>query len=165
MGNVHRFQGRLLPYPNKHTFQQIPVFSHPGSILPIHSCTVWSVHCSNGIHDSGQGSQTDSSRQGYKNPPVPRLLVGQSHFPSSSYVSGIDLESKHIELESKQNFSLIGSQYNLSEGKVRPTSDSGAFYRPLLSSHKAHVPRRPVNIYRETSSPWLGPYKIDPVAP
>ena len=50
MGNVHRFQERLLPY--KLTVQEIP-----GSILPVQSYTIWSAHCSRGIHNGSQGSQ------------------------------------------------------------------------------------------------------------
>ena len=33
MGNVHRFQGCLFPNPNEPTVQEIPAFSHSGSIL------------------------------------------------------------------------------------------------------------------------------------
>ena len=42
---------------------------------------VWSVHCSTVIQNSSQGSQTDVSKQGYNNPPVPRVLAGQNHIP------------------------------------------------------------------------------------
>ena len=77
MGNVNRFQGHLLPYPNKPTFQEIPAFSRPGSILPIQkSSTIWSVHCSSRIHNSSQESQTDGSKQGCKEPSVTRQFVG-----------------------------------------------------------------------------------------
>ena len=37
------------------------MFSHPKSVLPIQSLTVWSVHTLYGIHDSGEGGQTDDS--------------------------------------------------------------------------------------------------------
>ena len=62
MGNVHQFQGHLLPYPNKPTVQEMPTFSHPRSILPIQSSTVWSVFCCHGIHSGSQGSQADGSK-------------------------------------------------------------------------------------------------------
>ena len=57
----------LLPYTNKSTVQDIPAFSCPGSILLIQRSTIWSDHCSNRIHSGSQGSQTDGSKQGYKN--------------------------------------------------------------------------------------------------
>ena len=63
MSNSHRFK---LPFISKLTVQEIPVFSCSGSVLPIQSTTIWSVHYSNGIHNSSQGSQTDGSRQRYK---------------------------------------------------------------------------------------------------
>ena len=66
MGNVHRFQGRLLPLPHKPTVQEIPASSCFGWILPIQRTTIWSVHCSYGIHDGSQGSPTDGSKQGEK---------------------------------------------------------------------------------------------------
>ena len=93
--------------------------------------TIWSVHCSNEIHDVIQGSQTDGSKQGYKNTSVP--LVGQSHIqpnlsPSytdpSSFVLGIMLDCivsmEKSELEPKEMYDFIGQQFNLKEGKVRP---------------------------------------------
>ena len=90
-----------------YTVHKIPMFSCPRSILPIQSSTVWSIHYSNRIHKGSRGSQTDSSKQGYKYPPVPRQLVGQSFMPPSLstvctvpsiYVSGIRLKSEHGKL-------------------------------------------------------------------
>ena len=71
--NVHRLQGRLLPHSNTDPVQEIPTFSCSRSILPIQSI----VHNTHGIH-GGKGGQTDGFTQGYKNPPVPTGLVGQS---------------------------------------------------------------------------------------
>ena len=65
-------QGRLLTYNNKPSVQEIPEVSHQGSILTIQSTTIWSVHCYNEIHNSSQGSQTDGSKQAYRNPPESR---------------------------------------------------------------------------------------------
>ena len=109
MGNVHRFQGCLLPYPNKPTVQEMPAFSCPRSILPIQSSTVWSVNCFHGILNGSQGSQTNGSKQGYKNPPVPRRLAGQSHITSlspaytdcSSHVPGTTLDSEHGKIRAE----------------------------------------------------------------
>ena len=60
--NIHRFLICLLVYPNKPIVQEILAFSHPRPIPPIRNSTVWPVHCSNGIHASSQGSQTDGSK-------------------------------------------------------------------------------------------------------
>ena len=114
---VHRFQGHLLPYTNKLTVQKILAFSHSGSVISVQSNTFWSVHCSNGIHNSrpSEGSQTAGSKQGYKNPPVPRRLFGQSHIPPNlsptyqdlgSSLPEIRLGSKHGEIETETQADL-----------------------------------------------------------
>ena len=97
MGNIQGFQGCLLPYHNMPIVQEIPM-----SILPVQSYTIWGIHCSSGIHNGSQRSQTDGSKQGYKDVPVPRWLVGESHIPpnlspaytdSSSFVPRTRLNS------------------------------------------------------------------------
>ena len=80
------------------------MFSHARLIQPLLSSTIWFIHCSNGIHNTSQGSQTNGSKQGYTNPPVCRPLIVQSHIPpnlspanpdSCNYVSETRLDSKH----------------------------------------------------------------------
>ena len=82
VGNVHRLQGCLLPHSNTEPVQEIPIFSCPGTILPIQSTTFWSLHSSLGVHCGGEGGQTDGFSQGYKTPPVTRQLVGQEPDPT-----------------------------------------------------------------------------------
>ena len=95
------------------------MFSRPRSVLPVDSSTIWSVHYCNGIRNSNQGSQDDGSKQGHKNPPVPRQLVGQSHIPPnlspaytnpSSSVSRIRLivNMEKSKLEPKQVLDFVG---------------------------------------------------------
>ena len=43
VGNVYRLQGRLLPHTNTGSAQEVPMFSHAGSVLPIQSTTFWYV--------------------------------------------------------------------------------------------------------------------------
>ena len=81
VGNLSRLQGCLLPYTNTGTVQEISQISCPGSDLPIQSTAIWSVHSAHGVHCLGKGGETDGHTQGYKNPPVPRRLVGQSQIP------------------------------------------------------------------------------------
>ena len=71
VGNIHRLQGRLLPFTHSQPFQKVPVFSQSGSNLPIQSSAIWSIHSTHGVYSSGKGGQTDGLSQGYKNPPVP----------------------------------------------------------------------------------------------
>ena len=39
-----RFQGRIVPHTNSQSVQEVHAFSHPWSLLPIQSTTLWSVH-------------------------------------------------------------------------------------------------------------------------
>ena len=45
-GHFHRLQGRMLPHTNSQSVQEVHAFSHPGSVLPVQSSTLWSVHSS-----------------------------------------------------------------------------------------------------------------------
>ena len=81
MGYVGGLQGCLFPYTDTETVLEIPQISGPGPDLPVQSSTIWSVHSTHGIHCNHKGSQTNGHTQGYKNPPVPRRLVGKSQIP------------------------------------------------------------------------------------
>ena len=90
VGNLSRLQGCLLPYTNTGTIQEISQISCPGSDLPVQSTAFWSVHSAHGVHCLGKGGETDGHTQGYKNPPVPRRLVGQSQIPPNLSPSHLD---------------------------------------------------------------------------
>ena len=89
-------------------------FSHPRSVLPVQSTTLWSVHSPHGVHYSGQRGQIDGFTEGYKDPPVPRRLVGQSQIPPNLSPAYTDLGS------SLSRIKLAGEQ-----GKVRTGSKTG----------------------------------------
>ena len=81
MGHIHRFQRRLLPHTNSQSVQEVHAFSPPGSVLPVQSPTLWPIHSPHGVHSGGQRGQTHGSSEGYKDPPVPRRLAGESLYP------------------------------------------------------------------------------------
>ena len=81
VGYLNRFQGRLLPYTNTGTVQEISEISCPGSDIPVQSTAFRSVHSTQGVHCSSKGVETDGHTQRYKNPPVPSRLVGESQIP------------------------------------------------------------------------------------
>ena len=81
MGHLNRLQGCLLPYTNTGTVQEISEIPCRGSDVPIQGTALWSVHSTLGVHCGSQGGETDGHTQGYKNPPVPRRLVGESQIP------------------------------------------------------------------------------------
>ena len=81
MGNLHRLQGRLLPHPHTGTVQEVPEISFPGSDLPVQSTAVRSVDSPRGVHYCSKGGKADGHSEWYKDPPIPRRLVGESHIP------------------------------------------------------------------------------------
>ena len=81
VGDLNRFQGCLLPHSNTGTIQEISQISHPGSDIPIQGIAIRFVHSTHGVHCSSKGSEIDGHTQGYKDPPVPRQLVGENQIP------------------------------------------------------------------------------------
>ena len=114
VGHLHRLQGRILPHTNSQSVQEVHAFSHPGSVLPVQSPTLWSVHSTHGVHSGGQRGQTDGFTEGYKSPPVPRRLVGESQIPPNLSPAYTDLGS------SLSRTRLAGEQ-----GEVRTGSKTG----------------------------------------
>ena len=81
VGNLHRLQGRLLPYSNTGTVQEILEISYPRPDLPVQSTAVRSVDSAHGVHYHSKGGKADGCSKGYKDPPIPSRLVGESHIP------------------------------------------------------------------------------------
>ena len=81
VGHIHRLQRRILPHSNSQSVQEVHALPPPGSVLPIQSPTLWSINSSHGVHSGGQRGQTHGTSEGYKDPPVPRRLVGESLYP------------------------------------------------------------------------------------
>ena len=173
VGYLNRLQGRLLPYPYTGTVQEISEISCPGSDIPIQSTALWSVHSTLGVHCSGKGVETDGNTQGYKDPRVPRRLVGESQILpglSSAYTNS-DKNMPKIRLASEFGQVGTGTQTNLRFCRlpVRPQDWSGPTdSRPVaessgqdignlattgLSGPTVHVPDRLTDSHREASSP------------
>ena len=120
VGNLSRLQGCLLPYSNTGTVQEISQISCPGSDIPVQSSAFWSVHSPYGVHCDSKGGKTDGHSQGYKNPPVPRRLVGQSYIPSN-------LSKTHPDPgQNVPGFGLVGEL-----GKVRTGTQTSLRLRRL----------------------------------
>ena len=134
VGHIHRFQRSILPHTNSQSVQEVHALSPPGSVLPVQSPSLWPVHSSHGVHSGGQRGQNRGFSEGYKDPPVPRRLAGESLYPphlSPAYsnpshtLSGIRGagEQEKSDLVPKQVFNFVGYQFDLKEGKVRPTEE------------------------------------------
>ena len=129
VGHLNRLQGRLLPYTNTGTIQEIPEISYPGADIPVQSSGIQSVHSTIRIYCGSKGGETDGHTQGYKDPPVPRQLVGEGQIPpglspaysgSSENMLGWLVTLEKSELEPKHIFNFVGYQFDL---RVRPTPD------------------------------------------
>ena len=85
VGNLSRLQGCLLPHTNTGSIQEISQISCPGPDIPVQGVTLWPVHSAHGVHCISKGGEIDGHTHGYKNPPVPRRLVGESQIPRNFF--------------------------------------------------------------------------------
>ena len=173
VGHLNRFQRCLLPYTNTGTVQEISEISCPRSDIPVQGSALWSVHSTLGVYCNSKRGETDGHSQGYKDPPVPRRLVGEGHIPpglSPTYSNSGENISK-IRLAGEFGQVRAGSKADLRFCRlpVRPQGRSGPTDpRPLaepsgqnirnnvtssLSGSTVHVPDRVANSHRKTSSP------------
>ena len=134
VGHLLGFQGRLLPYTDTGTVPEISKISCPRSDIPIQSTAFRSVHSTHGVHCGSKRGEANGHTPGYKNPPVPRRLVGESQIPpglSPAYSDpseacqtlGWLVNLEKSELEPKQVFDFVGYRFDLRSGRVRPTPD------------------------------------------
>ena len=185
MGNLHRLQGCLLPHPHTRTVQEIPEISCPGSDLPVQSTAVRSVHSSNGVHYYSKGSKADGYSEGYKDPPIPRRLVGESHIPPglSPAYTGPSTNVQTFRLASEHRKVGIGTQtsFQLRRLPIRPPvrsgpTDTGQVAKPTGKDTRTHLPtdlfstgadvlNRPANSYREASSSGQTTHEAHSMAP
>ena len=184
VGHLHRLQGRILPHTNSQSVQEVHAFSHPASVLPVQSPTLWSVHSTYGVHSGGQRGQTDGLTEGYKNPPVPRRLVGESHIPpnlspaytyldsslSRTWVAG---ERGKVRTGPKTGFQLLRLPVRPQRGQgqthTRALADLSRqdIVNPVRSGVPGpgvHVPYRASNSHRKASPPGSTSYEAHTVA-
>ena len=173
MGHLSRLQRCLLPHTNTGTIQKIPTFSCPGQDLPIQGFTFRPVHNAHGVHCVSKGGETDGHTQGYKNPPVPRRLVGESQIPTPLSPThpnpGQDVPGPRLAGESREIGTGTQTSIRLCRLPVRPQvrpgqTDSGPVAKPSrqdtstfittdLSGPAVHVLDRPSNSHRKAGSP------------
>ena len=173
VGHLSRLQGCLLPHTDTGTIQEMPKISCPGPDLPIQSTSLWSVHSAHGVHRVSKGGKTDGHTQGYKNPPVPRRLVGESQIPRNlspahpnpnQLVPGPRLAGEFREIRTGTQAGLRFCRLPV-RPPVRPgQTDSGPVAKPSgqgtnasvstgLSGPAVYVPDRSFNSHRKTGSP------------
>ena len=125
VGHIHRFQRRILPHSNSQSVQEVHALSPPGSVLPVQSPTLWPVHSPHGVHSGGQRGQTHGTQEGYKDPPVPRRLAGESFYP------------RHLSpAYSNPSHTVSGTRVAGEQGKVRTGPPTGLELRRLPVRHE-----------------------------
>ena len=183
VGHFHRLQGRILPHTNSQSVQEVHAFSHPGSVLPVQGPTLWAIHSTHGVHSGGQGGQTDGFTEGYKNPPVPRRLVGESHIPPNLSPAYTDLGSSlsRTRVAGEQGKVRTGPKTGLQLRRlpVRPQGGQGQTHtRALADLNRQDIVNpvrcarsgsscplnRPSNSHRKTSPPGATSYEAHTVA-
>ena len=170
MGNFHRLQGRLFPHSDTGTVQEIPKISRPGTNLSIQSSPFRLFHSSVGVHYHSQG-EADGHSKGYKDPPIPRRLVGESHIPpgmSPAYpnltgdVPGPRLVGEHrkvgVRPQANLQFCRLPVRPPVRSGPTDTghmakitNQDTGTSFSPSLFGERIHVSDRPFNGHRKTS--------------
>ena len=129
-------------------------------------------------------SRAPGFTEGYKNPPVPRRLVGESHVPPILSPAYTDLgsslsrtrlagEQGKVGIGSKTDFQLRRLPVRLERGQshthTRALADSDSqnsnySVRSGLSGPAVHVPYRPPNSHRKASPPRSTSYETHTVA-
>ena len=171
VGHIHRLQGCILPHTNSQSVQEVHAFLHQGPVLPVPSPTLWSVHST--VHSGGQRGQTDGLTEGYKNPPVPRRLVGESHVPPNLSPAYTDLGSSlsRTRVAGERGEVRTGPKTGLQLRRlpVRPQRGQGQTHtrtladlnrqdivnpvRSGVSGPTVYVPHRTSDSHRKTSPP------------
>ena len=170
MGYLYSFRGCLLPYTNTGTVQEITEISCTGADIPVQGTAIWFVHSTHGVYCSSKGGEIDGLNQGYKNPPVTKRLVGESHIPpglspaytrSSENMPRIRLagELRKSELEPKQ----VRSERHRTVGRTFRTNTRNTVTTGL-SGPAVHVSDRFTNSHRKASSPRPTSYETHTVA-
>ena len=151
---------------------------------PVQSTAVRSVDSSHGVHYYSKGGKTDGHPQRYKDPPVPRRLVGESHIPpglSPAYAGlsrnvqtpGLAGECREVGAGTQTSFQLrrLPIQPRVWSGPTdtRPVAkpsgqDSDATFSTGLLGEGIYVLDRSTDGHRKTSAPGQTAHETDPVA-
>ena len=182
VGYLNRFQGRLLPYSNIGTVQEIFEISCLGPDISIQSTAFRSVDSIPGVHCSSKGVETDGHTQWYKNLPVPRRLVGESYIPPGLSPAHSRSSENMPRTRLAGEFGQVGTgtKANIrfcrlpvrAQGRLGPT---GPLTEPPgqntrntvttgLSGPADYIPDRFANSHRKASSPRLTAHETHTVA-
>ena len=120
VGHLHRLQGRIFPYTNSQSVQEVHAFHIQGRSYQFKALSFGLSTAPVEFTVVAKEVKFDGSAEGYKNPPVTRRLVGESHVPPNLSPAYTDLGS-----------SLSRSRLAGEQGKIRTGSITGFQLRRL----------------------------------
>ena len=184
MGNLHRLQGCLFPHSDTGTVQEIPQILYPGTDLPVQSTSVRSVDSPHGVYCCSKGGKTDGHPQRYKDPPVPRQLVGASQIPPglspADTALSRNLQTLRLAGECREVRTGTQTNFQLCRLPIRPRvrsgptdtgpvakpsgQDSDANFSTGLFGEGVYVLDRSTDGHRKTSAPGQTAHETDTVA-
>ena len=184
MGNIAGFQRRLFPHSSSCQVPEISQAPFSKSVLPVPGSALWPLNSSDGVHLHGKGGETNGSVQGYKDPPVPRRLVGSSpyqrilpprHPIPPRPLSGIGLGSEHakVGIGTQTGLRVCGLQVRSLSGPgqtdsepvgVSSTEDPINSSSTFLQSQGLYVFNRPSDSNRKAGTTGTSPHEANPVA-
>ena len=179
------FRDAYFHIPIQEQFQEVSQVSFPKPNIPVQGSALWSLNGTFGIHCDSQRSETNGHTQGYKDPPVPRRLVGESQIPpglSPTYSDpSTNVQGSRLDGELGKVRTATQTNLRICRLPVRPHGRSSPTYtEPVakppghhnqnsvftgLSGQTVHVLDRSLNSHRKTSSPRQTVYETHTVAP
>ena len=177
VGYVHRLQGHLLPHTHSQTVQKILEVSCRGQDLSIQSPTLWSINSPLGVHCRNQRGQSDGPTEGYKDPPVPRRLVGPGQIPPNLSPTYSNPSNLVPETRLAGEYGKVGTGTRLpvqperGQGQAHSrqvasfdSQDNRLVDRTDLSGPEIDVPYWSVDSYRKSGSSGPPTHATHPVA-
>ena len=134
VGHIHRFQRCILPYTHSQSVQEVHALSPPGSVLPVQSPSLWPFHSPMEFTVVAKEVKLMALQKGIRiHQYVDDWLVRAStHHTCLQHTQtlvtlcqelGWLVNKEKSELVPKQIFNFEGYQFDLKEGKVRPTEE------------------------------------------
>ena len=134
VGHIHRFQRCILPYTHSQSVQEVHAFSPPGSVLSVQSPSLWPSTAPMEFTVVAKEVKLMALQKGIRiHQYLDDWLVRASTLHTclqhtQTLVTlcqelGWLVNKEKSELAPKQVFNFVGYQFDLKEGKVRPTEE------------------------------------------
>ena len=134
VGHFHRLQRRILQHTYSHSVQEVHAFSPPGSVLPIQSPTLWPFHSSMEFTVVAKEVKLMALQRGIRIHQYldDWLVRASSHETCLQHTQnflvlcqdlGWLVNKEKSDLIPKQVFNFVDYQFDLKEGKDRPTPE------------------------------------------